>query len=288
MPKPPAASSEAKPWTAERHAAQRVQRLLLVQRPAAQDAAQDVEDGGAGGLVLDVVGRRRGDRPGGVAARMRQDVGAVGLRGRLEAVGAGAADRRLAQRRGQLVEAEQRDAAQEAVATGDVVVERRRLDAQRRGDAGERHRVQALGVGDLRRRRDDDVVVEPRAGHAAQPTRAIAASIAAAGASTSLPWPGASRAGSSARRVRALSQVELRAPGAHPDQREARVGLGAAGDAAEASSRRRRSRACGRASPAARCARACGPASRRPRARRCDRRGRPCASAPSWRPGSCR
>ena len=50
-----------------------------------------------------------------------------------------------------------------------------------------------------------------------QVARAIAASIAAAGASTTLPWPGASRSGPRARSARALSSATERSQVASPE-----------------------------------------------------------------------
>ena len=69
-------------------------------------------------------------------------------------------------------------------------------------------------------------------GRLAEP-RAIAASIAAPGDSTTLPWPGASRVGSSARSAFALSSAVGRCQVACAGQREARVDLRGGRDAAE-------------------------------------------------------
>ncbi len=68
------------------------------------------------------------------------------------------------------------------------------------GDPRQGHRFEAVGVGDLGRRS-----YHLRLGLGAHSAFAIAASIAAPGFSTTLPCPGASRAGSNARSALALS-----------------------------------------------------------------------------------
>ena len=102
----------------------------------------------------------------------------------------------------QLAHRAHRDRGEQAAVAVDVVVERRRADAELRGDARERDRVESVGVGDRDRRVDDLLPVQAAARHA-MPPRAIARSISAPGCSTTLPCPVASQAGSSARRLRA-------------------------------------------------------------------------------------
>ena len=117
--------------------------------------------------------------------------------------------------------------------------------------------------------------------------RAMAASIAASGASTTLPWPGASREGSSPRSSRALWRAIARSQVASP-------GAGSGGSASRWSPRRRgssthrRRSACGRACPGTPRGPGCGRARRRPPASRRALRPRTSASASSSRRGSCR
>ena len=191
---------------------------------------------------------------------MRQRVGALGRGDGADRVGARAPGRRSPQRRRQLARGLRREPAQQPVAAGDVVVERRRAHAERGRDACERHRLEALGVGDVAGRGDDERAVQAATGTIRRP-RAIARSIAAPGVSTTPPWPGASRAGSSARSERADSSavgrchVATRAAGsggtAWPSSRRRR-----------ASSRRRRSTGCRRGDRGTRPGPACGRARR--------------------------
>jgi hypothetical protein len=141
-----------------------VDRVVAVEVPRAQDGVDDVDGLARGRLVLGVVGcRRRHGR--GVEPGMGVGVGAVRARRGAEGIRTRAADGGVAQRGGQLAHAAQGERPQQAAAAVDVVVERGGAHAERAGHAGERHGVEALGVGDQRRRVDDALHVESRARH---------------------------------------------------------------------------------------------------------------------------
>ena len=151
-PKPPAASIAANPWTALRSARTAwisVVALEPVSRRARPRARRPRPrrprscSGSPAAGAATVVGVARRD----ARARRRAAPAATAP----DRVGAGAPGRGAAQRRRQLARRRAPRAAREqAVAAVDVVVERRRAHAERRRDARERDRLEALGVGDRR------------------------------------------------------------------------------------------------------------------------------------------
>ncbi len=153
---------------------------------------------------------------------------AVGRRERPQRGRSGAPGDRRLQASGELLGPPRRDPPAQILEPFHVRVERRGAYPEARREGRERHGIEALGVGELGRGVGDRLRREPGAGHQADSPsdfaeRAIAASIAAPGASATGPWPAARRDGSSARsaarRGQVLGAVRRRAVG----EREAPV-----------------------------------------------------------------
>jgi hypothetical protein len=143
----------------------------------------------------------------------------VAVRGghRGQRVAAGTPGRGRLQRGAELARPTRGQAPPQVCQPTDVRVQGRRPHAEPGRQPRERDRLQALGVGQRRRRVHDGLRTEPGAWH--QAAFAIAASIAAPGSRTAGPWPTTSSGGSSARSARAdsiavpLSQVAIAANG---------------------------------------------------------------------------